>query len=248
VAMRVHSLTLVLAACGALALAGCQFTARGQNLAGVQRFQMGDYQGAQTHFQQAIRSNPSNADAHYNLAALYHRSAEANRDPNLVALAEREYQQSLILNPDHLDARHGYTVLLTEANRSAEAFASLKQWAERNPTSAAPRVELAQLYQQAGDKATAEQLLTQAVQIDPNNPRAFAAIGKLRQDAGSYSEALAYYQRAYQMSPTTQVAALQQIQDLQSRGVNAAPIAAPLPTGIQTGPRMVNAPGPMRRF
>jgi hypothetical protein len=50
------------------------------------------------------------------------------------------------------------------------------------------------------------------------------------------------------MSPTTQVATLQQIQDLQSRGVNASPIAAPLPTGAQTGPQMVNAPGPMRRF
>lgn len=246
--LRVQSLALILAASSVLALAGCQFTARGQNLAGVQRFQAGDYQGAQTHFQQAVRTNPNNADAHYNLAALYHRSAETNRDANFVAAAEREYQQSLRLNPDHIDARHGYTVLLTEANRSAEAFASLKQWAEKNPTSAAPRVELAQLYLQAGDKTTTEQLLNQALQIDPNNPRAYAAIGKLRQDAGSYSEALAYYQRAYQMSPTTQVAALQQIQDLQSRGVNAAPIAAPLPNGVQTGPRMVNAPGPMRRF
>lgn len=241
-------LALLLTALSAMALAGCQFTARGQNLQGVERFKLGDYNGAATHFQQAIRTNPNNADAHYNLGALYHRYAETNKDPGLLAIAEREYQQTLVLDPNHPDARRGYTVLLTESNRAAEAYASLKQWAEKNPSSANPRIELARLYQLSGDKNSAEQLLQQAMQIDPNNAQAWAVIGKLREDSGDYSAALANYQRAYQLNPTAQVATQQKIAELQTRGVNPSPLGMPLPTGIQGGPRMVNAPGPMRRF
>ena len=243
-----YTLALLLTAASAAALSGCQFTARGQNLQGVERFKVGDYNGAATHFQQALKTNSRNADAHYNLAALYHRQAEINRDPNLLPAAEREYQQSLVIEPNHPDARRGYTTLLTESNRAADAYAMLKQWAEKNPTAANPRIELARLYQLAGDKNSAEQLLQQAMQIDPNNAQAWAAVGKLREDAGEYSAALANYQRAYQLNPGTQVATQQKIAELQTRGVNASPLTAPPPSAVQTGPRLVNAPGPMRRF
>lgn len=244
--MRV--LALLLTAIAAAALSGCHFTSQGQNLQGVERFKVGDYNGAATHFQQALRTNPRSADAHYNLGALYHRYAETNRDPNLLAIAEREYQQALVLDPNHLDARRGHSTLLVETNRSAEAYASLQQWMEKNPAAASPRIELARLYQLSGDKNSAEQLIQQATQIEPNNSQAWAVIGKLREDSGDYSAALANYQRAFQLSPTTQVATQQKIAELQSRGVNASPLGTPLPANAQTAPRMVNAPGPMRRF
>ena len=35
-----------------------------------------NYNGAATHFQQALRSNPNNADAHYNLAGLYEQAGD----------------------------------------------------------------------------------------------------------------------------------------------------------------------------
>jgi tetratricopeptide (TPR) repeat protein len=116
-----------------------------------------------------------------------------------------------------------------------------------NPTSAEPRVELARLYQESGDRQSAEVYLQQALQIDANNSRAWAAIGKLREDAGHYSEALANYQKAYRLNPM-QTATYQRIAELQSRGVYAAPAVSPLPGAAPTGTRMVNAPGPMRRF
>jgi selenocysteine lyase/cysteine desulfurase len=60
VVMRV--LALLLTAIAAAALTGCHFTAQGQNLQGVERFKVGDYNGAATHFQQALRTNPRSAD------------------------------------------------------------------------------------------------------------------------------------------------------------------------------------------
>lgn len=241
-------LALLLTALSAVALAGCQFTAQGQNMQGVERFKLGDYNGAAVHFQQALKTNPRNADAHYNLGALYHRYGETNRDPNLLATAEREYQQALLLDPNHADTRRGYTTLLVETNRAAEAYASLQQWAQHNPNSPNPRIELARLYQLSGDKNSAEQLLAQAMQIDPNNASTWTGIARLREESGDYSAAMASYQRAVQLNPTTQVAARDKLLELQSRGVNPSPLGAPLPAGLDTSPRMVNAPGPMRRF
>lgn len=243
-----RTLVLLLALLCVAAATGCQFTARGQNLNGVRQFQVGDYQGAASHFQQALKLNPRNPDAHYNLGALYHRYAETQKDQNLLAQAEQQYQQCLLLDPNHPDCRRAHAVLLTQTNRGSEAYAAIKQWAERNPTSAEPRVELARLYQESGDKQSADTYLQQALQIDPNNARAWAAVGKLREDAGEYSSALANYQRAYQLSPATQTGTYQRIADLQSRGVGAAPVLGPLPPGSPGGTRMVNAPGPMRRF
>ena len=243
-----RTLALLLTALYAAALSGCHFTAQGQNMQGVERFKVGDYNGAAVHFQQALKTNPRNADAHYNLGALYHRYADTNRDASLMATAEREYQQALTLDPNHPDARRGHTALLMQTNRSADAYTYLKQWMEKNPASANPRIELARLYQLSGDKNSAEQLLTQAMQTDPNNPQAWSAIGKLREDSGDYSAALANYQRAFQLNPTTQVAARDKIIELQSRGVNASAGGAPPPATSPSGTRMVNAPGPMRRF
>jgi tetratricopeptide (TPR) repeat protein len=250
VAMRspVYSLLVLLAsALGLTALTGCQFTARGQNLDGVRQFQIGDYQGAATHFQQALKINPRNADAYYNLGALYHRYAEMQKNPQLFQQAETYYQQCLLIDPNHPDCRRGHAVLLAETNRTNEAYQAIRRWAEMSPTSAEPQVELARLYQESGDRQSAEVYLQQALQIDPNNARAWTAMGKLREDAGQYSEALANYQKAHQINPT-QTGAYQRIADLQSRGVYASPILGPLPAGAPSGTRMVNAPGPMRRF
>jgi Flp pilus assembly protein TadD len=247
-AMRAALIAVSLLCVTALALCGCQLSAQGQNLQGVKAFQTGNYNAAATHFQQALKVNPRNPDAHYNLAALYHRYAETNRDPNLMAQAEREYQQCLVLDPNHPDCRRGYSLLLAETNRTGEAFASLKQWLDHNPNSPEPRIELARLYQQGGDRQSADTLLQQALQLDPNNARGTAALAKLREDAGDLSTAMAYYQRAYQLSPGTQAEAQVRIANLQARGVSAAALTAPPAAPVTSSPRLVNAPGPMRRF
>ncbi len=246
--IRFASISLSLLACIVLATqSGCQFSAKKQNTAGVQRFQAGDYAGASSSFQQALKLDPRNADAHYNLGALMHRYAEISQDPKLLTQAEQEYVRCLQLNPDHLDCRRAHTVLLTQGNRAGEAYNALKEWAERNPTSAEPRIELARLYQESGDKRSADDLLSQALQIDPNSARAYAAIGSLREQSGEYSTALANYQRAYSINPTL-VATQQKITELQQRGVNASPLGLPIAPSAAPTPKLVNAPGPMRRF
>jgi tetratricopeptide (TPR) repeat protein len=241
--------------CGMLAMlltcvcmfGGCRFTAQGQNQAGVQQFQVGNVTAASAHFNEALRLNPKNADAHYNLGSLYHQYAKQNNDRNSFAQAETLYRNCLALETNHVDAHRAFAVLLAETNRADQAFALLKKWSETNTTSAEPRVELARLYHEYGDRATADTYLQQALQINPYSSRALAGLGKLREDGNDQSQALAYYERAFQLNPS-QPGVQERIAALSQRGVNPTPNIGPFAPGTTGGTRVVNGPGPMRRF
>jgi tetratricopeptide (TPR) repeat protein len=175
---------------------GCQFAAPAQNAEGVKMFQQAYYQGALQRFQQAIASDPHNSDGYYNLAATYHQMARQHAQPVDWQQAEAYYGQCLQRNPSHADCHRGLAVLLTERGRQQESFRLLEAWAARNPGSASPRIELARLYDEAGNPQMAKERLVEAVQIEPNNARALAALGNIREQLGDATQALANYERS----------------------------------------------------
>jgi tetratricopeptide (TPR) repeat protein len=198
--LKIPAVWWCLFSAAAVSLSGCGMVANGRNVDGVRYFQQGQYNVAVQRFQAALAADRTNADAYYNLAATYHRVGILNKDSASLASAESLYRQALDINPNHVDCRRGLAVLLTETNRTDEAFAMLRQWVATNPTLADARVELARLHEEYGDRATAETQLTESLQINPNNWRAHAALGRLREQAGDYAQALANYQRAYQIN------------------------------------------------
>ena len=191
---------LCLIAVTAAMLSGCGMVANGRNVDGVRYFQQGQYNVAVQRFQAALAADRTNADAYYNLAATYHRVGVQNKDTASLASAESLYRQALDINPNHVDCRRGMAVLLTETNRTDEAFGMLRQWVATNPTLADARVELARLHEEYGDRKTAETQLAESLQMNPNNWRAHAALGRLREQSGDYAQAMANYQRAYQIN------------------------------------------------
>jgi tetratricopeptide (TPR) repeat protein len=186
----------MLAVCG-LTLSGCSsFAARGMNAEGVRLFQNAQYVQAIQQFQQAIYSDPSNADGYYNMAAVYHQMGKAeNRKPDLDQ-AENLYNQCLDRDPEHRDCYRGLAVLLVEQKRNDEAFRLLQGWCDRQPASPEARIELARLCEEFGDQKAAMQRLSEALTLDPNNSRALAAAGKLREQMGDQVQAMANYQRS----------------------------------------------------
>ena len=68
-------------------------------------------------------------------------------------------------------------------------------------TGSAPKIELARLYEESGNRDAAKSQLIDAVAADPANARALAALGKLREDAGETTQALANYQRSLAVDP-----------------------------------------------
>lgn len=214
----------------ALLAAGCGgFASQGLNAEGVRLFEQARYEQAVRQFQQAIYNDPTNADGYYNLAAAYHRLGMLNRSQAELEQAESYYNQCLDRNPDHRECYRGLAVLLVEQQRKEEAFRLLEGWADRNLGSPEPRIELARLNQEFGDRQAAEANLVDAVALDPNNPRALAALGHLREQMGQHAQALANYQRSL-MNDRFQPEVAARIASLQSR-----PVRGSVPTRKDSG-------------
>jgi Tfp pilus assembly protein PilF len=211
--------------CLAPALGCSNLTAQGRNAEGVRLFQQGRLQEAVQQFQEATYADPSHPDGYYNLAASYHRLGRLQNQSADLGRAETYYRQCLQHNPNHRDAHRGLAVLLAEQCRTEEAFRSLENWASQQPALADPKIELARLYEEYNNKASAKERLIEAVAADPSNARAWAALGKIREELGEQSQALVNYQRSLQLDNTqpqvaSRVAVLQA-----SAGAGAGPTA-----------------------
>lgn len=192
---------------------GCKMAADGQNLQGVQLYQQGQYQAALQEFQKVLSTDPKNSDAYYNMAATMHRMGAQKGDKAMLTQAETLYNQCLDLDPNNADCYRGLAVLLVESGRQDQAFTLLKNWAAGNATSADARIELARLYEEFSDDETAKVYLNQAIMADQNSARAWAALGRIREKSGDPQQALANYQRAYNLN-SSQAAVAERIATL----------------------------------
>jgi tetratricopeptide (TPR) repeat protein len=206
---------LALALLGLAATAGCGSVAsQGLNAEGVRLFDQTRYPEAAEQFQRAIDRDPSNPDGYYNLAAAYHRMGLLSGHAADLTQAERYYHLCLDRDPDHRECYRGLGVLLVEQNRSEEAFRILQGWADQRPNAPDPKIELARLYEEVGDRDRAKQHLADALQVDAANSRALAALGRLREQDGDRTQALNNYQQSlaanrFQPDVATRVASLQ---------------------------------------
>ena len=193
---------------------GCGMNSKAQNASGVRLYQQGFYPGASQRFQQAMYNDPTNADSYYNMAATLHKTGRVNQNPSDLEQAESYYNQCLDHDGNHRDCYRGLAVLLSEQGRAEEAFRLIEGWAMRSPGLADPKIELARLFEEYGEKESAQENLLEALAVAPNNSRALAALGKLREENGDQAQALAVYQRSlmhnrYQPDVSARVAALQ---------------------------------------
>jgi tetratricopeptide (TPR) repeat protein len=175
---------------------GCRWASSGQNTLGVRLYQQGRYPEALQQFQVAQATDPTNPDAYYNLASTYHKLGVTQKDQKLIDQAESLYNQCIDLAPNHVDCHRALAVLLVESGRPDKAFTFLKNWADANPQMADARVELSRLHQEFGETKLAERYLDEALAMDPNHYRAWAARGQMREAGGDLNQALQNYQQS----------------------------------------------------
>lgn len=184
-----------------LVSSGCQLQSNRQNLDGRRCFEMGAYDQALQRFQQALRADPSDPNAHYNIGRTFHHLGKSSGNQQQLQQAEQAYRTALRMSPTHQPANRGLAVLLAETKRTNEAFAMLQTWSQIQPTSAEPKIELARLYSEFGERQAAIQVLSDALIVDHDNDRALRAIGALREEAGEIRQAVYDYQRSLQINP-----------------------------------------------
>ncbi len=186
---------------------GCQWAASGQNATGARLYEQGQYSAALQQFQKVIKTDPTNADGYYNLAATNHSLGNQRRDAQQLDQAEALYNQCLDHDPNHVECHRGLAVLLVDTGRPDRAFALMKNWAAQNPNFAEPRIELARMYEEVNDQQTALKYLEDAVQKDANNSRAWLALARLREQSGDLEQALQNYQRSLAINGSQHLAA-----------------------------------------
>lgn len=237
-----RGLSLALAVLACLALAGCGAVAsRGLNAEGVRLFDQTRYDEALQQFQKAVYENPTDPDGHYNLAATYHRLGALNQRPSDLKQAEHYYHMCLDQDPDHRECYRGLAVLLVEQGKADEAFRLVQGWVDRKPGVSEPKIELARLYEEFGDRDTAKDYLVSALTLEPDNARALAALGRLREQSGDTLQALADYQRSLQ-ADQFQAGVRERVASLRSRVSPGLPAAPGVPTQ-PGGTRMVTGGG-----
>jgi tetratricopeptide (TPR) repeat protein len=217
-----------------VSLAGCGgLIAQSRNAEGVQLYQQARYPEALREFQEASYAEPNGADSYYNIAATYHRMGRRDHCESDLKLAEKYYNDCFNHEPNHVEAHRGLSVLLAEQGRKDEAFQLLQRWADCQPKMADPKVELARLHDEFGNRQMARDCLIEAVEAQPDNARALTALGKIREDAGDKTQALENYQRSL-ASDYRQPQVVARVAALQNTGAGASPVP------VEPGARMAD--------
>jgi tetratricopeptide (TPR) repeat protein len=79
-----------------------------------------------------------------------------------------------------------------------------------------PRIELARLHEEFSEPRQARRYLTEAIDINPRDPRAWTALAHLRENEGQLAQALTNYEQAYRLN-NYQPGVAQKITDIQRR-------------------------------
>ncbi len=215
-----HSKQRMLCSIGLLSLlaavSGCSVAANRQNNLGRQSYEAGQITQAINNFQQALKLDPNNADAYYNLGSSYYQLGKQSQNQQWIAQSEQLLRQSIALNDQHVDAHRTLAAVLVETNRERYAFDLVENWRNRNPQSAEPLIEIARLYQEYGDNRRATDYLADAVRVDSQNVRALKALGHVREAQGQLQLALENYNRVLSID-SSQTDVAQRVQQISTR-------------------------------
>ncbi|HMO16216.1 MAG TPA: tetratricopeptide repeat protein [Pirellulaceae bacterium] len=194
----------------------CNMAATGHNVHGRRLYEQGQFNQAFQSFNKAIQANPRNADAYYNMAALYHYLGRQQNNIQYLQQAEQLYGQAITFDNNHVSAYRGLAVRMLESGRGQDAFNMLRNWQARYPYSEEPLIEIASLLKDTGDRNRSMQYLVDALALNSQNARALKEMGQLREEAGQYQLALDNYIRSYQAN-NLQTDVAQKIASLQGQ-------------------------------
>ena len=185
----------------------CLFVATdaiGQVADGVAALQHGDKEKAKRFFQQALKSDPRNVDAHTYLGMV---AADANE----LKEAERHFAAAASLAPSEPSTRNNYGAILMRLGRRSEARMQFEASLKLNADQPSALTNLAQIYFDRGqldDLRMARSLLERAaksvsdVQISHALVITCLKLGQALMEKGLLDEAIAELSTAVALEPT----------------------------------------------
>ncbi len=168
----------------------------------------GDPATAVERFKELAALKPGIIEPHLQLSRLYSRQQQHEE-------AARSFRAVLDLDPNHVEALTGYSQALEQIDRNA-AIRHVVSWSKRHPNDAAPRLELARLYQKSHDWDHAEAAYRDILEEMPDNPQALTRLAQvLSRNLTRIEPALDVWRRLADSTPTSPAPLVQRAQLLQ---------------------------------
>jgi tetratricopeptide (TPR) repeat protein len=145
-------------------------------------------------FEKALRIDPADRDARYNLALACYSSGDFRR-------AAREFQRVLDREPTALDARKGLGFAQLALHQYADAAASLRASLQMVPGDGIALGALGRAYMGAGNPRKAVEVLRQATTFEPSDPGLWFELGKALRSLKQWPAAAAALGRALTLKP-----------------------------------------------
>jgi tetratricopeptide (TPR) repeat protein len=109
--------------------------------------------------------------------------------------AEATIGHALEIDPNNLDARYVYALLLMALGRLPEATTQIQHAAQFDPLSAQVHSTFGRILYRAGKFDEAVERLNRAIDLEPRNAVAYARLGDVYDQMGKYDEALKAYEQ-----------------------------------------------------
>jgi len=161
-------------------------------------FQRGYLDQAEASFQQALRDDPSSAEALYGIGSVY-----LNQNKNAAARETFERAVKLPANyPDTLpDAWNNLGVIATREGRVDDSVQSFQQALRLNPHHLLSLDNLGNAYRLQKRWEEARKVLEQALEVAPQDPEANYSLGMVFAQTDDNAKAYEYLQRALKARP-----------------------------------------------
>jgi tetratricopeptide (TPR) repeat protein len=182
-------------------------TVVGQVNDGIAAFERGDKSRAKLIFEQTLKNDPRNVDAHTYLGMIAAESNQLNE-------AERHFAAAASLAPTEPSTRNNYGAILMRLGRTAQAQTEFEASLKFNANQPSALINLAQIYFDRGqleDLRMARSLLERADKTisDPQISRALASIyatlAEVYEADGHYENAIPAMRLAVQRDPQNEI-------------------------------------------
>lgn len=157
-------------------------------------YDLGNMPVALEEVREALRADANYGPAH-NIAGLVYGRLKEDR------LAEESFQRALRISPTDYNAHNNYGMFLCDRKRERQAIEHFMAAVSNTlyPFPDRSLVNAGSCARRAGDLASAEGYLQQALKVRPNQPQALFQMADLSYMRGDYSGAKGYFNRLMQL-------------------------------------------------
>jgi tetratricopeptide (TPR) repeat protein/thiol-disulfide isomerase/thioredoxin len=156
--------------------------------------QAGYFDQAIREFTLALETDPTYAEAHYNLGTLYLKQAKADE-------ARNHLLRALELRPEYPDALNNLGLLAAQAGETPEAIGYFQEAIRQRPDYALALFNLGNVYRRQQRFNEAKDALLRAVALAPDDAEMNYGVGMLYAQMNDPEEALKYWQQALRLRP-----------------------------------------------